>query len=66
MVGDMAYYHMIEDYRDEYLSALKQKPMNHIDDRITVLIRKRPLFQKELNKGELDCISCLNPYVIAH
>jgi len=45
---------------------MKPKPKDHINDRITVIVRKRPLFQKEINKGELDCITVVNPYVIAH
>jgi kinesin family protein 2/24 len=66
MTGDAAYAYMIEDYRNEIISKMKTKYIDHTDDRITVLVRKRPIFNKELSKGELDCISIVNPHVIAH
>jgi len=66
MIGDAAYACMIDDYRSEVVSQMVPKSYDHINDRITVIVRKRPIFNKELSKGELDCISCVNPAVIAH
>jgi len=45
---------------------MKARSYDHINDGITVIVRKRPIFQKEINKGELDCISVVNPNVITH
>ena len=45
------------------------KPLTHIDSsdsKIFVIVRKRPIFQKEINNGEIDCISVLNPRVYIH
>jgi len=45
------------------------KPLSHIDSsdsKIFVIVRKRPIFQKEINNGEIDCISVLNPRVYIH
>ena len=45
------------------------KPLSHIDSsdsKIFVIVRKRPIFQKEIDNGEIDCISVLNPRVYIH
>ena len=45
------------------------KSLSHIDvsnSKIFVVVRKRPIFQKEINNGEIDCISVVNPRVIIH
>lgn len=34
--------------------------------KICVCVRKRPLFDKEYNAGEIDCVSTANPKVIVH
>ena len=50
-------------------SISKNKPMKHIDSqdsKIFVVVRKRPIFQKELNNGEIDCISVVNPRIYIH
>ena len=47
----------------------KNKPLKHIDSRdskIFVVVRKRPIFQKELNSGEIDCVSVVNPRCYIH
>ena len=47
----------------------KNKPLKHIDSedsKIFVVVRKRPIFQKEINNGEIDCISVVNPRVYIH
>ena len=36
------------------------------DSKIFVVVRKRPIFQKEINNGEIDCISVINPRVYIH
>ena len=50
-------------------SISKSKPLNHIDSsdaKIFVVVRKRPIFQKELNSGEIDCVSVVNPRIYIH
>ena len=46
------------------------KTLPHInsssDSKIYVVVRKRPIFQKEINNGEIDCISIINPRVYIH
>ena len=45
------------------------KSLPHIDvsnSKIFVVVRKRPIFQKEINNGEIDCISVINPRVYIH
>ena len=47
----------------------KNKPTKHIDSegsKIFVVVRKRPIFQKELNNGEIDCVSVVNPRIYIH
>ena len=29
-------------------------------------MRKRPLFEKEVSNGEIDCVTCPNPKVLVH
>ena len=47
----------------------KSKPTKHINSegsKIFVVVRKRPIFQKELNNGEIDCVSVVNPRIYIH
>ena len=47
----------------------KMKPSGHVysdDSKIFVVVRKRPIFQKELNNGEIDCVSVVNPRMYIH
>lgn len=34
--------------------------------KINICVRKRPVFQKELENGEIDCVSCSHPAIIVH
>ena len=46
-----------------------QKPQQYKsskDSKIFVCVRKRPIFQKELMDGEIDCISAINPKVYVY
>ena len=60
------------DYDFDYLIKEKKKiiesksPEPHStseDAKIYVCVRKRPIFEKELQNGEIDCISAINPKV---
>ncbi len=37
-----------------------------IATKINVCVRKRPVFHKELESGEIDCVSCSNPAILVH
>lgn len=37
-----------------------------INEKIFVIVRKRPIFSKEVSNGEIDCISALNPSLFIH
>ena len=49
-----------------FKSNLPQPPIDSSDSKIFVIVRKRPIFQKEINNGEIDCISVINPRVYIH
>lgn len=43
--------------------------MNHVsatEMNICICVRKRPLFEKEYNAGEIDAVSTSNPNVVVH
>ena len=49
-----------------YKSNFPEPPIDSSDSKIYVVVRKRPIFQKEINNGEIDCISVINPRVYIH
>ena len=60
------------DYDFEYLIQQKKKLIENIepephstseDSKIYVCVRKRPIFDKEIQNGEIDCVSAINPKV---
>ena len=60
------------DYDFEYLIQQKKKQIENIepephstseDSKIYVCVRKRPIFEKEIQNGEIDCVSAINPKV---
>lgn len=60
-MGDVEFEHMIdkEKFKTEFLA-----PHTYSNDlKLTVCVRKRPIFQKELQEGEIDCISVANPEI---
>jgi kinesin family protein 2/24 len=62
--GDIDFAMMIENIR----SSLP-KPIGHLSPeglKIIVSVRKRPLFTKEKEAGENDCITCANPKMYIH
>ena len=63
---DKDYERMIRMKRADIYSS-EPEPDTSIDNsKIFVIVRKRPLSKKEINNGEIDCISCLNPKVVVH
>ena len=65
-IMDKDYERMIRMKRADIYSS-EPEPHTSIDNsKIFVIVRKRPLSKKEINNGEIDCISCLNPKVVVH
>ena len=55
---------LISDHKNKVGAAL-----NHVSSRemgICICVRKRPLFDKEYQLGELDAVSASNPRVVVH
>ena len=43
--------------------------LNHVSSQkmqICVCVRKRPLFEKETQAGEIDVVTCNNPKIVVH
>lgn len=63
-MGDIEFQLMINDCRSKLTKARPHTPAT--DMKICVCVRKRPIFKKEENSGEIDSTSCVNPSVIVH
>lgn len=55
---------MIDEERGKINKALNHVSSLKMD--ICVCVRKRPLFEKETQAGEIDSVSCSNPKIIIH
>ena len=60
------------DYDFEYLIRQKKLQIENIEpqphstsenSKIYVCVRKRPIFEKEIQNGEIDCLSAINPKI---
>ena len=60
------------DYDFDYLIQQKKAQIDHLEphphstsegQKIYVCVRKRPIFNKEIQNGEIDCVSAINPKV---
>ena len=60
------------DYDFEYLVHQKKSQIENVEpephstsegSKIYVCVRKRPIFDKEIQNGEIDCVSAINPKV---
>jgi len=45
---------------------MRQHTTDDGDCKINVVVKKRPIFQEELKKGEIDVVSCSNPNITVH
>ena len=63
------------DYDFEYLVHQKKLEIENVEpephstsegQKIYVCVRKRPIFEKEIQNGEIDCVSALNPKVCVY
>ena len=55
--------------RKKKIEIYQNKPALHTTSdktKISVLVRKRPLSKKEMQNGEIDCVSVINPKIIIH
>ncbi|EAR91066.1 kinesin motor catalytic domain protein (macronuclear) [Tetrahymena thermophila SB210] len=59
---DIDFEMLIEQERLNF--SLQHVPISN--NRLSVIVRKRPLFSKEEEEGELDSISCSNPIIRVH
>lgn len=46
------------------INILPHQPI--LTEKIYVIVRKRPIFPKEVSLGEIDCLSALNPSIYIH
>ena len=63
-MGDVDFELMIEKYR---LGGECMRP--HLSPeslKINICVRKRPIFKKEQQVGEIDCVSVANPRILVH
>ena len=63
---DKDYERMIRMKKANIYSSEPEPHTSIGNSKIFVIVRKRPLSKKEINNGEIDCISCLNPKVVIH
>lgn len=52
--------------QDRLDQALREPHSMNKKDDIDIIIRKRPIFEKEQRAGENDVISCANPHLCIH
>ena len=63
------------DYDFEYLVHQKKSEIENVEpeshstsegQKIYVCVRKRPIFDKEIQNGEIDCVTAINPKVVIY
>lgn len=59
--GDVEFESMID--KERYQTELISEHVNSKNLKLTVCVRKRPIFLKELQEGEIDCVSASNPEI---
>ncbi|KRX02258.1 P-loop containing nucleoside triphosphate hydrolase [Pseudocohnilembus persalinus] len=62
--GDIDFLQMIQQQRFPSEQITPHVPSSSY--KLCVLVRKRPIFEKEEEKGEIDAISCSNPMIRVH
>ena len=63
---DIDYENMIAQKKKEIESVTPSKHCTSDSHKIFVCVRKRPIFPKELQNGEIDCITALNPKTVVY
>ena len=55
---------LIEKHKSKVGNAAKHVSSSSMN--LCICVRKRPLFDKEYNAGEIDCVTAANPKVVVH
>jgi len=63
---DAAFSKMVSKKKESLSNNQPNKHITAEDSKIFVVVRKRPRSQKEINNGDIDCISVINPRTIVH
>ena len=63
---DLDYENMIEKKKSIIEAKQPKEHTTSDNSKIFVCVRKRPIFQKEIQNGEIDCITALNPKVCVY
>ena len=63
---DVDYENMISQKRKIIESQIAKNHTTSDQHKIFVCVRKRPIFPKEIQNGEIDCITALNPKVCVY
>ena len=64
IAGDVDFNSLIGTWREEHQS--EAKPHTATRAKIVICVRKRPISEKEVNRKDHDCITCLHPVVWVH
>ena len=63
---DAAFSKMVSKKKESLSNNQPDKHITSEDSKIFVVVRKRPMSQKEINNDDIDCISVINPRTIVH
>lgn len=64
---DSGFQKLLIKKKDEIIAKNKPHPVETAENsKIFVVVRKRPLMQKEIANGEIDCVSVINPKIYIH
>ena len=63
---DAAFSKMVSKKKESLSNNKPDQFISAEDSKIFVVVRKRPRSQKEINNGDIDCISVINPRTIVH
>ena len=61
---DVDFQQLVEASKENVPFMIQHKAGDHL--KLNVCVKKRPIFQQELAKGEIDVVSCSNPKIICH
>jgi len=65
-LGDVDFYMKIEQFKKKLLTTYKPRNFYENKNKIMVCVRKRPIFEDEKSRGNIDCVSILNPICLIH
>ena len=63
---DAVFSKMMAKKKEQISKSKATKYIDSEESKIFVVVRKRPIFQKEVNNGEIDCVSVVNPRIYIH